>query len=186
MKLSLQLPSALSSARLFTHLHHLTPVLIALTISTQLSATSSSSVTAQEKLTDRTAQEHEQHQPKSSLSDADVNAYMNAMVVNDFNIHRVQFSQAIDYLDSIIAPFGLQLYFHQTDDRDPIVDLKTRKLTMSRNLSFLCQQAGYDWWVEDGIIIIAEPGSDEALITEIIPIHSTTVRRLTIAELALQ
>ncbi|MDP4611782.1 MAG: hypothetical protein NWT02_11380 [Opitutales bacterium] len=49
---------------------------------------------------------------------------------------------------------------------------------MARNLSFLSQQVGYDWWVEDGVIIVATPESGDALITEFIPVKSTTVRRL--------
>ncbi|CAA6694957.1 MULTISPECIES: hypothetical protein [unclassified Lentimonas] len=64
------------------------------------------------------------------------------------------------------------------EGKDPTVNITTRKLSLSRNLSLMCRQAGCDWTVENGVIMIATPGSGEELQTQIIPISSTTSRRL--------
>lgn len=111
-------------------------------------------------------------------TEADIEARLKTITVQDFNIEKVPLSQALAHLDSVVEPHGLQIQFRPTKEKDPVVQLKTRNLTMARNLSFLSKQVGYDWWVEDGIIIVATPGSGDAMVTEIIPVKSTTVRRL--------
>jgi len=112
------------------------------------------------------------------LSEAEVNAYLKAIVVEDFDFHRATFSEALEKLDEVVAPFGLQILFRQYGERNTTVSLKTRNLSLSKNLTYLCQQAGYDWWIEEGIVVVAAPGSNDALVTEIIPLRSTTASRL--------
>lgn len=111
-------------------------------------------------------------------TEADIEARLKTIIIEDFKIEKAPISKAIAHLDGVLEPYNLQIQFRPTKDKDPVVQLKTRNLTMARNLSFLSQQVGYDWWVEDGIIIVATPGSGDALVTEIIPVKSTTVRRL--------
>lgn len=126
-----------------------------------------------------TAQEAVDSQaPAPELTNQDVELYMKAMVVEKFNIERVDLKAALSHLDEIIAPYGMQIQYQPHNDAKRVVSLKTRSLTMSKNLSFLCQQVGYDWWVDNGVIIVGLAGSDEALVTEIIPVTSSTYRRL--------
>lgn len=115
-------------------------------------------------------------------TEADIEARLKTITVEDFKIEKVPLSQALVHLDNVLEPHGLQIKFRPTKEKDPVVQLKTRNLTMARNLSFLSQQVGYDWWVEDGVIIVATPGSGDALVTEFIPVKSTTVRRLTYSQ----
>ena len=73
------------------------------------------------------------------LSEAEVNAYLKAIVVEDFDFHRATFSEALEKLDEVVAPFGLQILFRQYGERNTTVSLKTRNLSLSKNLTYLCQ-----------------------------------------------
>lgn len=66
-------------------------------------------------------------------------ALLDAIVIQDFNIHRVSLSQAIAHLDSVLEPHGLQLLFQKNGEKDPVVNLKTRNFTLTNNLSYLCK-----------------------------------------------
>lgn len=113
------------------------------------------------------------------LTEQYVEARLNTILIQDFNIHKAELSKAIAYLDTIVKPYGLQILYRPLDGREePVVDLKTRNLPLSRNLSYLSAQGGYDWWVESGVIVIGLPETRETLITEIMPVQSSTVRRL--------
>lgn len=114
----------------------------------------------------------------TQMSDQQVRAYMDAIVVEKFDIHHADLEKSLNHLDEIIKPHGLQIQFRPNKEAERIVSLKTRNLSMSKNLSYLCRQVGYEWWAEGGLIIVGPIGSNEALITEFIPIKSTTVRRL--------
>lgn len=85
-----------------------------------------------------------------SLTNRDVEMYMNAMVVEKFNIEKVELKAALTHLDDIIKPYGMQIHYRPHNESERQVSLKTRDLTMSKNLSFLCKQVGYDWWVDNG------------------------------------
>lgn len=113
------------------------------------------------------------------LSNHEVDAYLKAMVVQQFNIEKANLKDALNHLDKIIEPYGMQILFRPHKEEELKVNLKTRNLNMARNLSFLCRQVGYDWWVDDGVIIVGMMDSDEALVTEFIPVNSSTVRRVT-------
>lgn len=113
----------------------------------------------------------------TTLSNAEVEAYMNAMIVQDFSIDRVQLITALEQLDEIVAPFGLQILFLPDASKSKVVTLKTRDLTMAKNLSYLCRQVGYDWWVDEGVVVVGFPGSNEAMVTDIIPLKSTMADR---------
>lgn len=112
------------------------------------------------------------------MTSRDIEMYMNAMVVEKFNIDKVELKDALNHLDEIVKPYGMQIHYRPHNESERVVSLKTRELTMSKNLSFLCRQVGYDWWVDNGVIIVGLAGSDETLVTEIIPISSTTARRI--------
>lgn len=113
-----------------------------------------------------------------SLSEAHILARLDSITVDDFNIRKTTLSQALDHFDSVIKPYGLQVIFQPIEGSDPAVNIKTRKLSLSRNLTLMCQQGGYSWTVENGVIMVATPGSGEPLETQLIPIKSTTARRL--------
>ncbi|MGJ8641406.1 MAG: hypothetical protein ACSHYA_18600 [Opitutaceae bacterium] len=112
------------------------------------------------------------------ISNQEAEAYMNAIVIEDFYIHQADLGEALKHLDEIVKPHGLQIQFRPTKDEKRVVNLKTRDLSMSKNLSYLARQVGYDWWVDEGVIIVGTAGSNEALVTEFIPINSTTARKL--------
>ena len=114
----------------------------------------------------------------TQMSDQQVRAYMDAIVVEKFNIHHADFEKSLNHLDEIIKPHGLQIQFQPHKETKRIVSLKTRDLSMSKNLSYLCRQVGYEWWADGGLIIVGPIGSNEAMITEFIPLNSTTARRL--------
>ena len=120
--------------------------------------------------------------PKPSSSPSKTSAYVDARLksirITDFKIEHVVFSKALEHLDGVLEPHELQIIFRAYNAKDPEVSLKTRNLSFADNLSYLCRQAGYDWWVDNGVIIVAQPESNEALVTEIIPINNPTVRRL--------
>lgn len=113
-----------------------------------------------------------------SLSDPYILARLDSITVDDFKIEKTTLSQALEHFDSVVKPYGMQVIFQPIKGRDPGVNIKTRKLSLSRNLTLMCQQGGYDWTVENGIIMVATPGSGQRLETQIIPIKSTTARRL--------
>ncbi|MGB0743611.1 MAG: hypothetical protein ACPGSB_03705 [Opitutales bacterium] len=149
-----------------------------------LQVAQSESVTSQPAQPSQQTQPSQQAQPSQQtetkvLSNQEVEAYMEAMVVEKFNIHRANLKDALKHLDDIIEPYGLQILFRPHADESIKVSLKTRDLSMGRNLSFLCRQVGYDWWVDEGVIIVGMLDSDETLITEFIPVSSSTVRRFT-------
>ncbi|NQY31620.1 MAG: hypothetical protein HRT56_00435 [Coraliomargarita sp.] len=114
----------------------------------------------------------------AGMSDLDAQAYMNAIVVEDFHFHQAKFAEAVQKLDEVVSPYGLQILLRETKPADTLVSLKTRDLNMAKNLTYLCKQAGYDWWIEEGVIVVAVPGSNEVLVTEIIPLRSTTATKL--------
>ncbi|MGJ8653403.1 MAG: hypothetical protein ACSHX8_09030 [Opitutaceae bacterium] len=114
----------------------------------------------------------------TQMSDQQVRAYMDAIVVEKFNIHHADFEKSLNHLDEVIKPHGLQIQFRAGKEAERIVSLKTRDLSMSNNLSYLCSQVGYEWWAEGGLIVVGPEGSNEAMITEFIPLKSTTARRL--------
>ena len=114
----------------------------------------------------------------TNLSERHILARLDTITVDDFKIEKVSLSEALEHLDSIVKPHGMQILFQPIEGKDPTVNIKTRKLSLSRNLSLMCRQAGYDWTVENGVIMVATPGSGEELQTQIIPISSTTSRRL--------
>lgn len=98
--------------------------------------------------------------------------------MTDFNIEKAPLSKALAYLDALVEPHGLQILYKPVEGRaEPTVNLKTRSLTLSRNLGFLAAQGAYDWWVDNGVIIVGLPEAGEALVTEFIPIHNSTARR---------
>lgn len=103
---------------------------------------------------------------------------LDALVIEEFEFKRVSLSQALASLDQQMAPYGLQIKFRPTRDRDPQVNLKTRALSLAKNLTYLSQQGSYDWHVENGVVIISEPGSAEQLVTEIFVLKSPTATRL--------
>lgn len=114
-----------------------------------------------------------------------IEARLKTIVIEDFNIQKAELSKVIAYLDTVVEPHGLQIQYRPLKGREEaVVNLKTRELSLSRNLSFLSAQGGYDWWVESGIIVVGLPETKETLITEIIPIQSTTVRRFVETEAA--
>ena len=117
-----------------------------------------------------------------NLSERHRLARLDTITVDDFKIEKVTLSQALEHFDSIIKPYGMQVIFQPIEGKDPTVNIKTRKLSLSRNLSLMCRQAGYDWTVENGVIMIATPGSGEELQNQIIPISSTTARRLSASQ----
>lgn len=100
------------------------------------------------------------------------------MVVEKFNIDKAELKDALNHLDGIINPYGMQIHYRPHNEEERVVSLKTRDLTMSQNPSYLCSQVGYDWLFDNGFIIVGVAGSDEAMVTEIIPVSSTTARRL--------
>ena len=108
-----------------------------------------------------------------------VDARLKSIRITDFKIERVPLSKALEHLDGVLKPHDLQIMFRAYNEKDPEVTLKTRNLSFANNLSYLCRQAGYDWWVDNGVILVGQPGSNEAMVTEIYPISNPTVRRLT-------
>ncbi|WP_269523155.1 hypothetical protein [Coraliomargarita parva] len=135
----------------------------------------SSTATVTPLLSNSTNSPAPQHQ---NLTEAEVETRLETIIIEDFKMAKIPLSKALEQLDAITEPHGIQIVFRKIDDRDPIVDLKTRNLSLARNLSFLSQQCGYDWTVDMGVVIVAQPGTNEALVTDIIPVRSPTVRRL--------
>ncbi len=85
------------------------------------------------------------HTPETLKTEAYIEARLKSIHVTDFNIERVPLSEALEHLDSVLAPHDLQIMFRPYADKDPEVRLKTRNLSFANNLSFLYKQAGYDW-----------------------------------------
>lgn len=117
----------------------------------------------------------------SNLTEGEVLALLDAIVIEDFDISKANISKAIDHLDTVMAPHGVQILFEQNGDKDPIVNLKTRNLSLTNNLSYLCKQGDYAWRVQNGVIVVGAPGAGEQLFTEIFYVKSPTVRRLATA-----
>jgi len=114
----------------------------------------------------------------NNLTDGEVQMRLDSILIQDFAFKRVKLSQALASLDKQMSPYGLQIIFKPTNGRDPEVNLKTRDLSLAKNLSYLSQQAAYDWHVENGVVIISEPGSGEQLVTEIFVLKSPTAYKL--------
>ena len=117
----------------------------------------------------------------TNLTEGEVLALMDVIVIQDFNIEKVSLSQAIAHLDTVLEPHGLQLLFERNGTTDPVVNLKTRSLSLTNNLSYLCKQGSYEWRVESGVVVIGPRGAGEQMFTEIFYINSPTVSRLAAA-----
>ena len=105
-----------------------------------------------------------------------VQARLDTIVIEDFNIQKVQLSKALAHLDALVEPHGIQILFRPNKSgADPEVNLMTRNMPLSRNLSFMSRQGGYDWWVDSGVIVVGVPESNEALVTEIFPIKKSAI-----------
>ena len=119
------------------------------------------------------------HLPQpNNLTEADVLSIMDAIVIQDFDISKANLSKVIAHIDTVVAPHGLQILFEKVESKDPVVNLKTRNLSLTNNLSYLCKQGKYAWRVENGVIIVGAPGAGQQLFTEIFYVKSPTVRRL--------
>jgi len=121
---------------------------------------------------------------RTYVTEDEIHQRLDTIRVEDFQISKLTLSQAIQRLDGVVQPYGVQIVFEKAGDKDPVVNLKTRGLSFSRNLTFLCKQAGYSWSVEAGVVVVALPGTfneDGPLVTEFISVKSPTVRRLAIA-----
>ena len=114
----------------------------------------------------------------SNLTEGDVLSLLDAIVIQDFDISKANLSKAIAHIDSVVAPHGLQILFEQVEGKGPLVNLQTRNLSLTNNLSYLCKQGNYAWRVENGVVIVGAPGASQQMFTEIFYVKSPTVSRL--------
>ena len=152
-----------------------TTLLASLTMITLTAVTPSFATTIQSSETYRS---ETQNTTPANLTEGEVLALLDAISIQDFDIHKAKLSSALAHIDEVMAPHGVQILFEQVGDNDPIVKLKTRNLSLTNNLSYLCKQGSYAWRVENGVVVVGAPGAGEQMFTEIYSLRSPTARKL--------
>lgn len=127
------------------------------------------------------------------LTEDEVQAKLDAIQVAEFRCKDEPLSEAIKSLEALsvqldsskVAPKGVRMVVRDADS-DPLVTIRLRSLSMSQVLRFVCSAVAFEWTIESGMVVVrplatgvSVDESGDGLVTEVFPVQSSTVIRLT-------
>ncbi|MGC6505108.1 MAG: type II secretory pathway, component PulD [Coraliomargaritaceae bacterium] len=113
---------------------------------------------------------------------------MNNIIVPSVNFTNVPLSRVVETLSDLSVEYDAQkegvniVLLTNSEQNNPVVNIKLRKLSLDRILSFITQQVNYSYDVGEDAVTVAPSGDVPggiASITEFFPISRATIIRLT-------